>query len=585
MKQQPRRDAVGQVTLADVLQPCRSALMAIGLVSGLINILMLTGPLFMLQVYDRVLPSRSIPTLVGLGLLALVLFAIQGLLEVLRSRALGRIGRVVDERLASRLFRSVVATAAEKRDTVRSLQALRDLDTLRGFLGSSGITAAFDLPWMPIYLAVCFLFHPLIGVAVTVGALLLTAVTWLTDRLSRAPAEAVVTAAATRQALAETACRNAELIHALGMRRCMAGLWARENDGYLDRLAQGSDVAGGFSGLSRFLRTVLQSAILALGAFLVIEEQATPGVMLAATILSTRALAPLDQTIANWRGFVGARQSWFRLQDWLAQARGETDRTPLPAPTRSLRLTNVSLAPPGTDALIVHNLSFAVEAGSALGVIGPSGSGKSSLARALVGVWRPARGVVRLDGATLDQWEPDALGAAVGYLPQEVELLRGTVAQNIARFAAAPDHAALVSAAKVAGVHDVILRLANGYDTEVGEGGARLSGGQRQRIGLARALYGDPFVVVLDEPNSNLDAEGERALTAAIQAVRARGGIAVVIAHRPSALAAVDTILVLNEGQAQAFGPRAEILPRLIGPSRPTTVPSEAGEPAAARSA
>ncbi|NNM73541.1 type I secretion system permease/ATPase [Enterovirga aerilata] len=585
MTQKTGRGPSHEISLAEILRPCRNVIVAVAAVSGLINLLMLTGPLFMLQVYDRVLPSRSVPTLVALGLIALVLYAIQAALEILRSRTLGRVARVVDERLAARLFRKVVEASAEKREPSSSLQALRDLDTCRSFLSGGGTVAIFDLPWMPLYLAVCFAFHPLIGIAVLLGALLLAAVTVTTDKLSRGPAEAMVAAAATRQVTADAVCRNAELVHALGMRHRTTRLWGRDNQAYLDRSEAGGDVAGAAAGLSRFLRTALQSGILALGAFLVIKGEATPGVMLAATIICSRALAPLDQVIANWRSFVSARQGWSRLRDWFANPPATQDPTPLPVPSRSLRLASVSLAPPGTDTLIVHNVSFAIEAGSALGVIWPSGSGKSSLARALVGLWRPARGVVRLDGATLDQWEPDALGSFIGYMPQDVELLRGTVAQNIARFADHPDHGALIAAAQVAGVHEVILRLPNGYDTPVGESGARLSGGQKQRIGLARALYGEPFLVVLDEPNSNLDAEGERALTAAIHSVRARGGIAVVIAHRPSALAAVDKILVLNEGQVQAFGPREEILPRLLGPARPATVPAPAEPSPAARSA
>ena len=585
MTQHSGRSSPREIGLDEILRPCRTVILAVAAVSGLINLLMLTGPLFMLQVYDRVLPSRSIPTLVALGLIAAGLYAIQSGLETLRSRTLSRIGRIVDERIAGRLFRKIVEASAEKRETTSSLQALRDLDTCRSFLSGSGTAAIFDLPWMPLYLAICFVFHPLIGLSVTIGAVLLAGVTVMTDKLSRRPAEAVVSAASNRQAIADAVIRNAELVHALGMRRCMTRLWGGENEAYLDRNTVGGDVASAFAGLSRFLRTALQSAILAIGAFLVIRQEATPGVMLAATILCTRALAPLDQVIANWRSFVAARQSWARLRDWLSRPESLQDQTPLPAPSRSLRLTSVSLAPPGTDSLIVHNVSFAIEAGSALGVIGPSGSGKSSLARALVGLWRPARGVVRLDGATLDQWEPDALGSFVGYMPQDVELLRGTIAQNITRFAPDPDYDALIAAAQVAGVHDVILRLPNGYDTSVGENGSRLSGGQRQRVGLARALYGEPFLVVLDEPNSNLDADGERALTSAIHSVRARAGIAIVIAHRPSALAAVDKILVLNEGQVQAFGPREEILPRLLGPARPATGFMQPETPAALRSA
>jgi ATP-binding cassette subfamily C protein len=393
---------------------------------------------------------------------------------------------------------------------------------------------------------------------VLIGAFVLCALAFATDVTTRGPAQEAVSLSAARRSLAEGARRNAALLQALGMRRAMTERWLKQNDAYLDRQQWIADVAGGLGSASRVLRMVLQSAVLGLGAYLVINQEASIGVMLAAMILTARALAPLELAIANWRNFIAARQSWRRLSDALAAAAIEHEHTPLPRPTQMLRLTAVSVAAPGSTAAVLHDVSVTLTAGTALGVIGPSGSGKSSLARLLVGVWTPARGVIRLDGATLDQWPTDALGTFIGYLPQEVELFDGTVAQNIARFAPNGDPARLIVAAKAAGVHDIILRLPNGYDTLVGDTGLALSGGQRQRIGLARALYGDPFLVVLDEPNSNLDAPGEQALTAAIHGIRARGGIAIVIAHRPSAIAAVDQVLILNEGRVQAIGPREQ---------------------------
>ena len=362
------------------------------------------------------------------------------------------------------------------------------------------------------------------------------------------------------------------------MRARMTEQWMKANDAYLQSQQTANDMVAGLGSLSRVLRIIMQSAVLGVGAYLVINQEATAGVMLAATILSARALAPVELAIANWKAFVTARQSWRRLSEALIAVPKEQEWIALPPPARGLRVTTVTVVPPGMGAAALHDVSFTLVAGNALGVIGPSGSGKTSLARALVGVWKPVRGTIRLDGATLDQWSPDALGRFVGYLPQEVELFEGTVAQNIARFEADAEPGKLIAAATAAGVHDVILRLPQGYKTEVGEGGTLLSGGQRQRIALARALFGDPFLVVLDEPNSNLDALGEQALTKAIGAVRARGGIAVVIAHRPSAVAAVDHILVLNEGRLRAFGARDQILQQVA-----QTAPAAAAQSKTAR--
>jgi ATP-binding cassette subfamily C protein len=521
---------------------------------------MLTGPLFMLQVYDRALPSRSVPTLVGLALLALTLYAFQCVFDMLRGRVLTRIGRALDDRLSTRVFDLVVQSSVRTRSADAGLQPLRDLDAVRSFSSSLGLAAFFDLPWVPLYVTICFLIHPAIGWAVLIGAVVLSTLALVTDVSTRASAQEAVVLGSARRTLAESARRNAALLQALGMRGAMTERWNRENARYLERQQWIADVSGGLGSASRVLRMVLQSAVLGLGAYLVINQEASVGVMLAAMILTARALAPVDLSIANWRNFIAARQSWRRLSDTLATAPSAEERTPLPRPSQTLRLTAVSAAVPGGSAAVLHDVSVTLAAGSALGVIGPSGSGKSSLARLLVGVWAPARGVIRLDGATLDQWPADQLGQSVGYLPQEVELFDGTVAENIARFRPA-DPAQLIAAAKAAGVHDIVVRLPNGYDTRVGENGAALSGGQRQRIALARALYGEPFLVVLDEPNSNLDAPGEQALTAAILGVRARGGIVIVIAHRPSAVAAVDQVLILNEGRVQALGPRERFLP------------------------
>ena len=540
----------------------RLALVLVVVLSGLINVLMLTAPLFMLQVYDRVLPSRSVATLVGLAGIALLLFVVQGSMEVLRARMLSRIGRLVDERLGERIFRQLLRRGIDPSRGDEGPQSLRDLDTVRGFLSSMAFTAFFDLPWVPLYVGVCFFFHPWIGVTLALGAVALCLLTLATDWATAGPTREAVRVAAENRSFTEMAHRSAPLISALGMRARLTELWRDHQRRHLDTAGAGNDVAIAFGSISRLARTILQSGILGLGAWLVVRNEATPGVMLAATILSARALAPVDLAIANWKAVAATRQAWTRIVAFTPAAE-PVPPTPLPAPHESLRVTGLSLARPGTDTLVLHDVSFALAPGSALGVIGPSGSGKTTLARALSGIVRPARGVIRLDGAAMDQWDSDALGRAVGYLPQEVELFDGTVAQNIARFDARPDPEALQAASKAAGVHEVILRLPGGYDARLGSGGLGLSGGQRQRIGLARALYGSPFLVVLDEPNSNLDVEGERALTAAVQSVRARAGIAIVIAHRPSALTAVDRILVVNEGRVQLLGPRDEVLARL----------------------
>jgi ATP-binding cassette, subfamily C, bacterial PrsD len=547
----------------------RTCLITVMIISGLINLLMLTAPIFMLQVYDRVLPSRSIATLVGLAGITLMLLVIQSIFEIFRARILARFGRLVDERLGPRIFRALLARGAEMPRGDDGPQALRDLDTVRGFVSSMAVSAFFDLPWVPLYVAVCFLFHPWLGAAVAGGALFLCVLTVLTDWASSTSTQEAVRTAGDRRSFTDMAHRTAPLLSALGMRSRMAELWQVRSRRNLDVAAYGNDLAIGFGTTARLLRTVLQSSILGLGAFLVVREEATAGVMLAATILSARALAPVDLAIANWKSFSGARQAWGRLVAFLPR-REPAALTPLPAPRESVRVTALSIAAPGTDTLVLHDVNVALAPGSALGVIGASGSGKSTFARALVGLARPSRGVIRLDGASIDQWDSDALGRAVGYLPQDIEMFDGTIAENITRFDPEPNPEALLAAAQAAGVHEVVLRLPGGYDARVGSGGLGLSGGQRQRIALARALYGDPFLVVLDEPNSNLDVDGDRALSAAVQGVRARGGIVVVIAHRPSALAAVDRILVLGEGRVQLHGPRDDVLSKLNALTRRT---------------
>jgi ATP-binding cassette subfamily C protein len=584
MRQVKGRPGRQRSELSDALAACRGAFVATGLMSGMINVLMLTGAIFMLEIYDRVLPSRSVPTLVGLVLLAGGLFAALGLLDMIRGRILARIGGRLDETLSARVYETIVRLPLRVGQRNDGLQPVRDLDTIRSFLSGLGPTALFDLPWLPVYLVICFLFHPYIGLAALLGAIILATVTLMTEMMTREPTREATGFAMTRAALADSSRRNAEVLTAMGMTGRIADLWSDANQKYVASQRRASDVAAGFGSLSKVLRMMLQSGVLAIGAYLVIYQQATAGIIIAGSILSARALAPVDLAIANWRAFVASRQSWHRLTELLALLPSQMAPMALRPPCKSLSLEGVSVVPPGSDKAVVQDVSLVLQSGNGLGIIGPSGSGKTSLARMLVGVWRPARGRVRLDGAALDQWSSESLGKHIGYLPQDVELIAGTVAQNISRFTASFDPKTVIAATTAAGVHDLIVGLPEGYETQVGEGGASLSAGQAQRVALARALYGDPFLVVLDEPNSNLDAEGEEALSRAILGVRNRGGIVVVVAHRPNAIASVDMLLMMNLGRVQAFGPKDEILARVLQregtAARPLKVVPEVGSAA-----
>ncbi|MCQ1768515.1 type I secretion system permease/ATPase [Neorhizobium galegae] len=547
----------------------KHSIAGIALVSGVINLLALTSPLFMLQVYDRVLSSGSVPTLVGLAVLAAGLYAFQSLLDILRARVLLRIGERFDGQISGRVHDAIVRLPLLTRMPGDGLQPLRDLDNVRGFLSGSGPTAFFDLPWMPFYLGICFLMHVWIGVTALVGAVILISLTLIGNVLSQKPIRDTIAHNMARNGLMEAARRNAEIVQALGLGKRISLRWQRTNTEYLAAHRRAGDVAGDLGGVAKSLRMVLQSAILAVGAYLVIEQEATAGVMIASSIMMGRALAPVDLAISSWKPFLLARQSWARIKILLAKLPEAPCVLSLPAPERQLRLEGVTIIPPGEKKPTVTNISFTVERGSALGIIGTSGSGKSTLSRAIVGAWLTAAGKVRIDGASLEQWDREMLGRHIGYLPQGVELFDGTIAENIARFEDDPDPAAIVAAARAAGAHDLILRFERGYETPIGESGSALSAGQRQRIGLARALYGDPFLVVLDEPNANLDADGEAAVVRAIAAVRERRGIAIVVAHRPSAIGAVDHILVMEDGRQKALGPRDEVLSKVLKASRP----------------
>ena len=567
--------------LGDALRACRGAFLGVAVMSCIINLLYLTGSIFMLEVYDRVLPSRSVPTLVGLVILASFLYATQGVLDTIRGRILGRVGTALDEALNARVFETVVRLPLMVGGRNEGLQPLRDLDNVRSFLGGMGPSAFFDLPWLPLYLAICFAFHVLIGLTALVGAVILVSLTLITEYLSRQPAREAMGLAARRNDLAASSRRNAEVMMAMGMFGRLTQRWGQANEKYLQGNQRASDVAGGLGAIAKVLRMMLQSAVLGVGAYLVIHQEATAGIIIAGSILSARALAPVDLAIAHWKSFVAARQSWQRLNQLLEQMPVRPVPTLLQTPSSQLSVEGVSIAAPGDQKVIVQDVSFVLTAGHGLGVIGPSGSGKSSLIRALVGVWQPFRGKVRLDGAALDQWSSDLLGRHIGYLPQDVELFTGTVAQNICRFDLEAKSDDIIAAAKEAGVHDMIIKMRDGYNTQVGEQGAALSAGQAQRVALARSLYGDPFLIVLDEPNSNLDTEGDEALTRAVRGARERGAIVVVVAHRPIGIEGVDQILVLKDGRMQAFGPKEQVLaqvlqPRVAAPT-PIKIVSDAG--------
>ncbi|MGJ5175742.1 type I secretion system permease/ATPase [Bradyrhizobium oligotrophicum] len=568
-----------QSELSDALRGCRSAFVGVGLMSCIINLLYLTGSIFMLEVYDRVLPSRSVPTLIGLIIIAAGLYAAQGALDMIRSRILGRIGTALDESLNARVFDTVVRLPLSAGGRNEGLQPLRDLDNIRSFLGSQGPGAFFDLPWLPLYLAICFAFHVMLGVTALVGAIILVTLTLVTEFMTRTPAKEAMGLAARRNDLVTASRRNAEVLVAMGMAGRMLQRWNETNDKYLAGNQRASDVAGGLGAIAKVLRMMLQSAVLAVGAYLVIHQEATAGIIIAGSILSARALAPVDLAIAHWKSFVAARQSWRRLSQLLQTMPQRSAPTLLQPPVAKLSVEGISIVAPGDQKPIVQDVSFALAAGNGLGIIGPSASGKSSLVRALVGVWRPVRGHVRLDGAALDQWSSDELGRHIGYLPQDVELFAGTVAQNIGRFDPQASADGVIAAAKEAGVHDMIIKMREGYDTQIGEQGTALSAGQAQRVALARALYGNPFLIVLDEPNSNLDTEGDEALSRAVRSARARGAIVVVVAHRPIGIEAVDQVLVMKDGRAQAFGPKETVLAQVLQPrpAAPIKIVSDAG--------
>lgn len=550
-----------------ILLGYRQAFLRVGAFSFVINMLMLIPAIYMLQIYDRVLVSRSAATLVLLTVLVLVLFVLMSILEFVRSGILVRVGNQLDIALSSRIF-----TAAFERNLQRQggnpAQALSDLTAVRQFLTGSGIFAFFDTPWTPIFIIVASLLHPLLGLFCLLGGMLLLALAWLNEILTRKPLAEATTHAIAAGQYANNNLRNAEVIEAMGMLGHLRQRWQERQQKFLALQSLASERAGVIGAVSRFVRIALQSLVLGLGAWLALDDTITGGAMIAGSILMGRALAPVDQVIGVWKQWVAARAAYHRLNEMLTAFPPAKEKMSLPPPRGEVTIENVTAAPPGGKNAVLKNLAIRINQGDVVGVMGASAAGKSSLARLLVGVWRPQIGNVRLDGADVASWNKDELGPYIGYLPQDIELFEGSIAENIARFGE-EDSGAIVAAAQMAGVHDMILHLPQGYDTAIGIDGSSLSGGQKQRIGLARALYGTPALIVLDEPNSNLDETGEAALVSAISHLKSLGRTVVVITHRPGTLSAVDKILILREGTLAAYGPRDDVLNALRQPALP----------------
>ena len=539
-------------------------MIGIAVFSGVINVLMLSGSLYMLQVYDRVIPSRNTATLLGLSLIVLLAYLMQGYFDALRARMLCRVATLFDAGLQEAIHTALATLPLRGVKPMLMQQPLRDLDQVRGFMSSMGPTAFLDMPWIPIFLIALFLFHPAIGMTALIGTAAIIAMTLLTERMSRGAARAAMDSSAQRQVLADATQRNAEVIRALGMTNRFTARWSQANERYLRENIRATDVYANLGSGAKVLRYVLQSGMLGIGAYLVVVDKASGGIMIASSIMMGRALAPVEIALGTWKQLVAARQGIARLRE-ICKVTATPPLPPvvLPRPCRELAVQDLAVAAPGTGKAILSNISFSLTAGMGLALLGASASGKTSLSKALVGIWSAQHGVVRLDGAALDQWGNEDLGRYIGYLPQDVALFDGTVAENICRFDQEATSDAILKAAQIAGVHDIILRLPEGYSTRIGEGGMSLSAGQRQRIGLARAVFGDPFLVVLDEPNANLDADGENALTRAIQILRHNNRIVIVISHRPSALSALNMAMVLYEGKAIAFGSCEEIFARV----------------------
>jgi len=556
--------AVGQAELREVRRENRGLLWSAALFSIFINLLMLTGPLFMLQVYDRVLGSRSEETLVAMFVLMAFLFLVMGILDWARGRILARLGARFQTRLDKRVFAAILKKASLSQHTKDSDNQLKDLESVQRFYASPVFAALFDLPWTPVFLFGISIFHPYLGMLAVGGGGLLIMVTVLNQVTTKHAVMQSMAAAYQSDRMAEHLHSEAELIRSMGMQETSFQRWHKARQRSLEQGMRASDLGGSFSITTKTFRMFLQSAMLALGAYLVLQGEMTPGAMIAGSILMGRALAPVDLVVGQWVMVQRAKRGWDNLVELLSEVPADETRIKLPRPQARLVVDQVTVVPPGARQASLRLVNFEVKPGQAIGVIGPSGSGKSTLARALTGVWAPAGGKIRLDGAALDQYDPERLAQYIGYLPQRVQLFDGTIAENIARLSLAPDDAKVVAAAKKAAAHEMILKLPLGYDTPVSMAGGQLSGGQVQRIGLARSMYGDPAIMVLDEPNSNLDNEGSDALNAAIRQMKAAGSSVIIMAHRPAAIKECEMLLMLEDGRRKAWGPREQVLAAVV---------------------
>ena len=554
--------SVPENSLKKALKACRDSFISVGFFSLFINALMLVPTFYMLQVYGRVITSGSLTTLAMLTLILTGLVVTLGFLEWIRSRIMVRVSTRLDVLLGRQVYKASFKRALDSGGMDASAQALNDLTGLRQFLTGNGLFAFFDAPWLPIYIAVMFMFHPWFGWVATGSALLLLALAFLNERLT-----GPTLAQANRENIGATLhttknLRNAEVIESMGMLETLMERWGRRQKNILLLQSQASDRGAVVSTFSRSFRLLVQSWVLGLGAYLAVDHQVGAGMVFAGSVLLGRALAPIDLIIGSWKGFIAARSQYNRLSDILAKQQAQPERMPLPAPQGHVQVENLMVMAPGSKTPIIKNISFSAPAGCVVGIIGPSAAGKSTLARALIGVWAPQHGVVRLDGADISAWDKHELGPYIGYLPQDIELFEGTIGENIARFAEV-DSAKVIQAARIAGVHDMILQFPDGYDTVIGSEGIMLSAGQRQRIGLARALYGNPRLIILDEPNSNLDDVGDRALASAIHQLKQGGATLFVITHRTNIVSQLDRLMLLNAGVISLYGPREHVLAEL----------------------
>ncbi len=556
--------AQGRAELTNTRKQSRGLYWMVAVFSFFVNMLMLTGPLYMLNVYDRVLGSRSLETLIALSVLVAFLYGMMGIMDYVRGRIMARVGARFQAGMDRRVFAAVLKASTINKARNEAATGLRDLESVQRLITSPALMAVFDLPWTPLFFLGIFIFHPLMGLLGIVGGVILIAVAITNQVTTRKPLQKANAATFQSETMGAQIRQESEMVHALGMRDAAFSRWQIARAQSLDATIAATDGAGTFSAMTKTFRLFLQSAMLGLGAYLVLRGELTPGAMIAGSILLGRALAPIELIVGQFATFQKGREGWKNLSTLLGNVPEDDARTTLPQPAARIIADQVTVVPPGEQTASLRMISFAVQPGQAVGVIGTSGSGKTTLARALTGVWRPAGGKIRLDGAALDQYNPDVLGQHIGYLPQRVQLFEGTIKENIARMSMQPDDAAVVAAAKKAAAHEMILNLPDGYDTRVTSTGGRLSGGQIQRVGLARAMYGNPVVLVLDEPNSNLDNEGSNALNNAIRLCKEEGKIVFIMAHRPNAIQECDLLLVIENGARRAFGPKDQVLQEMV---------------------